>query len=104
MSAMIDYSQLAVSIYTQREGGIVVIRPHLENPTPLTLRYQMKVSQSSAGGTSEISQAGELQSGASGSVVRFSLPEGAVCNVKLQVFDHQALVKSVDGRCEGRTQ
>jgi hypothetical protein len=34
----------AVNIDTQRDGGIVVIRPHLGNPTPLTLRYQMKVS------------------------------------------------------------
>jgi hypothetical protein len=101
---MIDYSQLAVSIDTQRDGGIVVIRPHLENPTPLTLRYQMKVSKSSSGGTSEILQGGELQSGIEGSIVRLSLPEGAVCNVRLQVFDHQALVKAVDRQCEGQTE
>jgi hypothetical protein len=101
---MIDYSQLAVSIDTERDGGIVVIRPHLENPTPLTLRYQMKVSQSSSGGTSEIVQGGELQSGIAGSIVRLSLPPGAVCNVHLSIFDQQALVKAVGRQCEGQAQ
>ncbi|WP_040259302.1 curli-like amyloid fiber formation chaperone CsgH [Pseudomonas massiliensis] len=101
---MIDYSQLAVSIDTQRDGGIVVIRPHLENPTPLTLRYQLKVSQSSSGGTSEIVQGGELQSGSAGSIVHLSLPEGAVCKVHLSVFDQQALVKAVDRQCEDQAQ
>lgn len=101
---MIDYSQLAVSIDTQRDGGIVVIRPQLENPTPLTLRYQMKVSQSSSGGTSEIVQGGELQSGIAGSIVRLSLPAGAVCNVQLSIFDQQALVKTMDTRCDGQAE
>lgn len=101
---MIDYSQLAVSIDTQRDGGVVVIRPHIENPAPLTLRYQMKVSQSSTAGTSEIFQGGELQSGVEGSVIRLSLPEGAVCRVQLSVFDQQALVKAVDRPCEGLAQ
>jgi hypothetical protein len=101
---MIDYSQLAVSIDTQREGAVVVIRPHLENPTPLTLRYQLKVSKSGSGGTSEIVQGGDLQSGAAGSIVRLSLPAGAVCNVHLSVFDQEALVKAVDRQCEGPTQ
>jgi len=99
---MIDYSQLAVSIDTQRDGGVVEIRPRLENPTPITLRYQMKVSQSSSGGTSEILQGGELRSGAAGSIIRLSLPAGAMCNVHLQVFDQQALLKAVDRQCEGQ--
>jgi hypothetical protein len=101
---MIDYSQLAISIDTQRDGAVVMIRPHLENPTPLTLRYQLKVSQSGSGGTSEIVQGGELQSGAAGSRVRLSLPPGAVCNVRLSVFDQEALVRVADRECEGPAQ
>ncbi|WP_296187324.1 curli-like amyloid fiber formation chaperone CsgH [Pseudomonas sp. UBA1879] len=97
---MIDLSQLVVAIDTHREGTAVLIRPHIENPTPLTLRYHMAVNQSSAAGTSSISQQGDLQTGASSSVVRLSIPPEAACTIHLDVFQDGVLVKSLDKSCD----
>lgn len=98
---MMDFSQLAVSIDTQRNDGIVLIRPRMENPTPLTLQYRMTVTQHSVGGDSTINQKGEIQSGAPSSSVRLSLPAGATCQVHLEVFQQDRLVKAIEGSCEG---
>ncbi|MDB6048708.1 MAG: hypothetical protein JWR17_1454 [Pseudomonas sp.] len=96
-----DFSQLAVSIDTQRNGAIVMIRPHMENPTPLTLQYRLTVRQSGAGGNSFINQQGDIQSGAPSSSVRLSLPAGATCQVHLEVLQEKTLIKQVEGSCEG---
>ena len=77
---MMDVSQLAVSVDTQRHGAMVVIRPHIENPVPLTLQYRMTVSQKS---------------------VSLNLPAGGTCQVHLQVFQQDTLVKEVDSACGG---
>ncbi|MGV8917245.1 MAG: curli-like amyloid fiber formation chaperone CsgH [Pseudomonas sp.] len=98
---MMDFSQLAVSIDTQRNGGVVMVRPHIENPTPLTLQYRMTVRQNSAGGTSSINQQGDIQSGVMSSSVTLSMPAGATCQVHLEVFEQDVLVKAVDGSCDG---
>ena len=98
---MMDFSQLAVSIDTQRNGGVVMIRPHIENPTPLTLQYRMTVSQSSAAGNSTINQQGDIQNGTPSSSVRLSLPAGATCQVRLEIFQNETLVKEVVDACEG---
>lgn len=96
-----DFSQLAVSIDTQRHGAMVVIRPHIDNPFPLTLQYRMTVSQSSAHGTSSINQQGEVQSGVAGNSVSLNLPADGTCQVHLQVFQQDTLLKEVDGSCKG---
>lgn len=98
---MIDFSQLAVSIDTHREGAAVLIRPHIENPVPLTLHYRLSVSQRSAAGTSNINQQGDIATGASFSTVRLSLPSGATCVVRLEVLQDDVTVKAVEQRCEG---
>lgn len=100
---MIDFSQLVVAIDTQRDGAAVMIRPYIENPTPLTLRYRMAVGQASAAGTSSINQEGELQTGAAPSFVRLSLPPGATCLVHLEVFEQGVLVKAVERNCDAAT-
>ena len=98
---MMDVSQLAVSIDTQRHGAMVVIRPHIENPVPLTLQYRMTVSQKSVNGTSSINQQGDVQSGVLANSVSLNLPAGGTCQVHLQVFQENTLVKEVDSACEG---
>lgn len=98
---MMDFSQLAVAIDAQRHGAMVVIRPHIDNPTPATLQYRMTVSQSNAGNTSNISQGGELQNGSAASSISLSVPQGATCTVHLEVFHGDALVQAVDGACDG---
>ncbi|NBB10238.1 curli-like amyloid fiber formation chaperone CsgH [Pseudomonas sp. SLFW] len=100
---MIDLSQLVVAIDTHREGAAVLIRPHIENPTPLTLRYRMAISQRSAAGTSSISQQGDIQTGASTSLVRLSIPPEAACNIHLELFQDGVLVKSLDKNCDETT-
>ncbi len=97
---MIDISQLSLSIDAQRHGEAVLIRPQLQSPTPLTLQYRMTVRQSSASGTSSINQSGDLQSGAAGSLVTLSMPSGASCQVHLQVFQDDKLLKEADSDCE----
>lgn len=96
---MMDFSQLAVSIDMQRDAGSVLIRPHIENPTPLSVQYRMAVQQSSASGTSGIHQQGEVQSGVPGNSVRLSMPAGATCQVHLEVFQNDTLLKAVDASC-----
>ena len=96
-----DFSQLAVAIDAQRHGAMVVIRPHIDNPTTATLHYRMTVTQRSAGNTSNINQAGELQNGNAAGSIGLSLPPGATCTVHLEVFQHAALLKAVDGACDG---
>lgn len=96
---MIDISQLSVSIDAQRQGEAVLIRPRLKNPTPLTLQYRMTVSQRSASGTSSINQSGDLQSGNNASLISLSMPADATCQVHLEVFQDERLVKTVDSDC-----
>jgi hypothetical protein len=98
---MMDLSQLAVSIDTQRNDGIVMIRPHIDNPTPLTLQYRLTVRQHSAGGDSSINQQGDIQTGIPSASVRLSLPAGATCQVHLEVFQQNALLKEIENSCEG---
>ncbi|MBA1241663.1 curli-like amyloid fiber formation chaperone CsgH [Pseudomonas japonica] len=97
---MIDFSQLAVFIDTQRDGAAMVISPHIESPTPLNLRYRMTVSQQSAGGTSNVNQQGEIETGVVPSSVRLSLPAGATCTVHLEVLQGDVMVKALDQRCD----
>ena len=96
-----DFSQLAVAIDAQRHGAMVVIRPHIDNPTTAALHYRMTVTQRSAGNTSNINQAGELQNGSGANSISLSLPPGATCTVHLEVFQGAALLKAVDGACDG---
>ncbi|KFE57035.1 curli-like amyloid fiber formation chaperone CsgH [Pseudomonas syringae] len=96
---MIDLSQLIVSIDAQRQGEVVLIRPQLQNPTPLTLQYRMTVSQRSASGTSSVNQSGDLQSGNNGSLISLSMPADATCQVRLEVFQDDRLVKTADSDC-----
>jgi hypothetical protein len=98
---MMDFSQLAVAIDAQRHGAMVVIRPHIDNPTTAALHYRMTVTQRSAGNTSNINQAGELQNGSAAGSISLSLPQGATCTVHLEVFQGAALIKAVDGACDG---
>ena len=98
---MIDLSQLVVAIDTHREGTAVLIRPYIENPTPLTLQYRMAVSQRSTAGTSSINQQGDLQTGASPSLVRLSIPPEAACNIRLELFQDGVMIKAVDKSCDG---
>jgi hypothetical protein len=96
---MMDFTQLVVTVDAQRNGSTVVIRPHLENPAPLTLHYRMTVRQTSDQGTSAIDQQGDLQSGVAASSVSLSLPAEATCQAHLEVFDRTTLIKSVDSDC-----
>ena len=96
---MIDISQLSVSIDAQRQGEAVLIRPRLQNPTPLTLQYRMTVSQRSASGTSSVNQSGDLQTGNTGSLISLSMPIDAICQVHLEVFQGDQLVKTADSDC-----
>lgn len=98
---MMDFTQLVVTVDAQRNGSTVVIRPHLENPAPLTLQYRMTVRQISAQGTSAINQEGDLQNGVAANSISLSLslPAEATCQVHLEVFDRTTLIKSVDSDC-----
>jgi hypothetical protein len=96
---MIDVSQLVVSIDMQRQDGIVIIRPHIENPTPLSLHYRIAVQQNSASGSAGINQEGEVRSGAPANSVSLNMPHGASCLVHLEVFQNGTLVQAVDGTC-----
>ena len=96
---MIDISQLSVSIDAQRQGEAVLIRPRLQSPTPLTLQYRMTVSQRSASGTSSVNQSGDLQTGNTGSLISLSMPVDAICQVHLEVFQGDQLVKTADSDC-----
>lgn len=98
---MIDVSHLAVSIDMQRQGGIVMIRPHIESPTPVSLQYRMAVQQSSPSGNAGIHQEGEVQSGVPANSVSLNMPQGATCLVHLEVFQNDTLLKAVDGECSG---
>ncbi len=98
---MMDVSQLAVSIDIQRTDGIVMIRPHIENPTPVSLHYRMAVQQNSASGNAGIHQQGEVHSGVLGNSVSLSMPSGATCQVHLEVFENDTLLKAIDGSCGG---
>ncbi|MDB6143868.1 MAG: Uncharacterized protein JWP80_2912 [Pseudomonas sp.] len=98
---MMDFSQLAVSIDMQRNGGVVIIRPHIENPTPVSLQYRMAVQQSSSSGNSGIHQQGDVQSGMPGNSVSLNMPAGATCQVHLEVFQNDTLLKTIDGSCGG---
>lgn len=97
---MIDLSHMIVSIDTQREGGMVMIRPHIENPTPLTLEYRMAISQHGNGGTSNISQQGEVRTGEVPWVVRLSVPDGGRCTVHLEVFQQGVAVGRAQSACD----
>jgi hypothetical protein len=96
---MMDFKQLVVTVDAQRNGSTVVIRPHLENPAPLTLQYRMTVRQISAQGTSAINQQGDLQNGIAANSVSLNLPAEATCQVHLEVFDRTTLIKAVDSDC-----
>lgn len=96
---MMDFTQLVVTVDAQRSGSAVVIRPHLENPAPLTLQYRMTVRQDSAQGTSAINQQGDLQNGVAANSVSLNLPAEATCQVHLEVFDRTTLIKAVDSDC-----
>lgn len=99
---MMDFSHLAVTIDTHRNGEMVLIRPHIDNPQPLTLQYRLQVRQSGANGESTISQRGEVQSGvASGTSISMTVPAGADCVVHLEVFQDDTLVKAVQRTCDG---
>ena len=99
---MMDFSQLAVSIDAHRNGEMVLIRPQLDNPLPLTLQYKLSVRQRGANGESNISQRGEVQSGvASGTTISMTVPAGADCVVHLEVFKDDVLVKAVERSCDG---
>lgn len=99
---MMDFSQLAVTIDAQRNGEMVMIRPQIDNPVPLTLQYKLSVRQNSGGGESNISQRGDVQSGVvSGTTVSLTVPQGASCLVHLEVFQGETLVRSVDRDCDG---
>lgn len=97
---MMDLSQLAVSIDTLRDGEMVIIRPYLEHPAPLTLRYQLDVQQQHVGGQSSINQQGELRAGGLSGSVRLSLPAGASCLVRLQVLQQGRVVLEKKQACE----
>ncbi|MFJ3486811.1 curli-like amyloid fiber formation chaperone CsgH [Pseudomonas sp. NPDC090202] len=97
---MIDLSQLIVAIDTHREGTAVLIRPHIENPTPLTLRYRMAVRQRSSAGTSSISQQGDVQTGTTPAFVRLSIPPEAECQIHLELFQDGVLIKTLDQNCD----
>jgi hypothetical protein len=97
---VIDVSQMSIAIDAQRQGQVVLIRPQLQNPTPLTLQYRMTVRTGGASGTSSVSQAGDLQTGPGNAVVSLSLPAGGTCEIRLQVFDGTALVKEATSGCE----
>jgi hypothetical protein len=101
---MMDFSQLAVSIDLQRDHGTVMIRPHIENPVPLSLQYRMAVQQVSASGTSGIHQQGDVQSGVPANSVRLTMPAGATCLVHLEVFQNDTLLKAVDASCGTATE
>ena len=96
---MMDFTQLVVTVDAQRTGSTVVIRPHLENPAPMTLQYRMTVRQISAQGTSAINQQGDLQNGVAANSVSLNLPAEATCEVHLEVFDRITLIKEVDSDC-----
>ncbi|GEM_PF-955599 len=96
---IMDYSQLAVAIEAEHTDTAVLIRPRIDNPVPLTLRYRLTVSQVSGGNTSSINQQGQLRSGEVSSTVQLSLPEHGHCLARLEVFDEQALIKTVDRDC-----
>lgn len=96
---MIDISHLVISIDTQRDDAAVIIRPHFENPTPLSLRYQMTVHQQGTAGTSSISQQGDFQLGQAPASVRLSLPPGTACLAHLEVFQQGLLIKKVEKDC-----
>lgn len=101
---MIDISHLVVSIDTQRDGAAVIIRPHVESPMPLSLRYQLTVRQQGAAGTSSVSQQGEVQSGQATALVRLSLPPGTACLAHLEVFQEGLLIKEVEKDCSADTR
>lgn len=94
-----DFSQLTVSIDAQRNGAMVIIRPRIENPAPLTLQYHMTVRQSSANGTSSINQQGDVQTGVAANSVSLSIPTDGTCRVHLQVFEQARLLKEIDSAC-----
>jgi hypothetical protein len=98
---MMDFSQLAVAIDAQRHGTMVQIRPRIDNPTSATLHYRMTVTQRSAGNTSNLSQGGDIHNGNAANSISLSVPQGATCTVHLEVFQGDALVKAVDGACDG---
>ena len=99
-----DFSQLGVSIEMQRSGAIVMIRPHIKNPTPLSLQYRMVVRQSSSNGSADISQNGEVQSGVASSAVSLSMPKDATCQVHLEIFQNDTLLREIDSSCSGASK
>lgn len=96
---MVDYSQLAVAIDTEYQDTAVLIRPRIDNPVPLTLRYRLTISQTQNGNTSNIKQQGDLQTGVASSSVQLGLPGNGTCLVHLEVFDADTPIKSVDRDC-----
>lgn len=96
---MIDTSQLVVSIDTQRQGEMMLIRPQLRSSTPMTLQYRMTVRRRSANGTSSIDQSGDLHSDSAGSLISLSMPAGASCQVHLEVFQDDRLIQQVESDC-----
>jgi hypothetical protein len=96
---MIDAAQAVISINTQRQGEVVVIRPQLHSPTPLTLQYRMTVRRNSANGTSSIDQSGTLQNDNTASLISLSMPAGASCQVHLEVYQNDRQVQQIDSDC-----
>lgn len=97
---MIDFSQLALAIDAERVGSAVLIRPRIDNPTPLTLDYRLTVTQVSNGYNSRINQGGEITTGSVPSTVRITLQAGGSCQAHLEVFQAQTLIKSLDRNCD----
>jgi hypothetical protein len=98
---MMDFSQLAVSIDVQRSDSTVMIRPRIDNPTPVFLHYRMAVQQRGPSGNSVINQQGDVQNGVAANSVTMTLASGTRCEVQLQVFQDQTLLKTVEGSCGG---
>lgn len=98
---MMDLSHLVVSIDSQRNGEIVIIRPRIDNPTPLTLQYRMTVQKHSPSGQSSSNQQGDFETGTTMASVSVNLPADATCQVHLQVLEQNTVIKEIDSACDG---
>ncbi|MDR3412067.1 MAG: curli-like amyloid fiber formation chaperone CsgH [Formivibrio sp.] len=98
---MMDLSHLVVSIDSHRNGEMVIIRPRIDNPTPLTLQYRLTVQKRSASGQSSSSQQGDFQTGTAMASVSVNLPADATCQVNLQVLQQNTVIREIESACDG---
>lgn len=98
---MIDFSQLVASIELQRQGNIVIIRPHIENPVPITFQYRLEITQHGPGGASNIHQQGNIRPDSTPASVRLVVSPEASCYSHLQVLYQDEIVKDISQLCEG---